>query len=250
MIRSAAIAMLSGVVALGLGCDDKSDVPPEASRAAEARERELAAMATRPAAPTTQELITGPKKTLRLGEFPVSLEVPAGWSMRSFGEGLAPLVTVSGPGSSGDIDIQLVQQSSIVPADRLEAMVNGARKEVAAKPHPINKVELRQIGPIKVLEQRMISNEFVDGKPPVEVTSEVPIADATSIRLPKGAVIPTTRAVINPHMVSWRFTLLIPDGSGKQYRTRGLTFQAMRLSEFSQDREFLETMMAGMKHED
>jgi len=250
MIRSAAIAILAGVVALGLGCDDKADVSPEVARAAEARERELAALATRPAAPTTQELMAGPKKTLRLGEFPISLSVPASWTMKSFGEGLAPLVTVSGPASSAEIDIQLVQQSSIVPADRLEAMVNGARKEVAAKPHPINKVELRPLGRIKVLEQRMISNEFPDGKLPPEVVSEVPISDSSSALLPKGTVIPTTRAVINPHMVSWRFTLLIPDATGKQYRTRGLTFQALRLSEFMQDREFLETMMASMKYED
>src|SRR5260221_11003288 len=113
--------MLAGLLALlGPGCDDRSDVPP----AVKAQSNPLPA--TKPL-PTTQELLTGAKKRLRLPEFPLSIEVPASWALQSIANG--EIFTVSGQGTAGNFDIQLVQLGQPVSAAGPEAMVNAAKQE-------------------------------------------------------------------------------------------------------------------------
>ncbi|HSI33120.1 MAG: hypothetical protein ACAI43_02615 [Phycisphaerae bacterium] len=250
--RLAALTLAAGMVIGGLaGCDDSADAPPSAAQAAERRRKEIEDLAGKAGpAPTTQELMAGARKRLRLGDFPVSLEVPESWHLKSLGDGMASLISVGGRATSGEIDIQLVTNSSTVPADRLAALAAGAKREIDAKPHPVNRAVMRDLGPIKVLEQRMLSNEFVGGAPAPEVEAVVPIVDETlAAKLPPGTKIPTTRAVVNPHLVTWRITLLIPDAGGKQYKSRALTFQPLKLSEFNQDREFLEKVVASLQYE-
>ena len=58
----------------------------------------------------------------------------------------------------------------------------------------------------------------------------------------------TTRAVVNPHMMKWIFTVFVPAGENK-YQTRVLNLSALQMSEFQRDREFLEKMMGTLKYE-
>ena len=80
--------LLMGGVASG--CDDRNDVPPEVLKA----QQQPPLPATRQG-PTTRELLDGPKKTLHVGEFPMTLDVPESWGLRSMGNG--EVITIGGP---------------------------------------------------------------------------------------------------------------------------------------------------------
>jgi hypothetical protein len=222
--------------AAGLGCDDKNEVPPEVLKAQK--------QPPAPTGPTTRELLEGPKKTLQLAEYPLALDVPPAWNLKSQGaEG--DLIMVGGPASSGEIAIQLVQQNNVSMSGGPEAMLAAAKKEVASKPHAINRVELREFGPGKLLEVRTIANPFVNGKLPPEVWGDVPIVEDAS-KVPAG-VKNTTYAILNPHRVKWQFTLFLPAGE-KKYNVRGLHFLSLGLHDFERDQKFLEQMMGSLKY--
>src|SRR5689334_10431336 len=130
-----AVGVLAAFLGLGLACDDKNELPPEVIRAQQQQQQKQAA--TR-AGPTTQQLLTGPKKHLRLAGLPFSLDVPTSWELRSLADGA--LITVTGPATSGEINIQLVAQTGrALPAARVNDILVNTRKEVDAKPHPINR---------------------------------------------------------------------------------------------------------------
>jgi hypothetical protein len=224
-----------GVLAagVGLGCDDKSDVPPEMLRPRPA--------ASAPSGPTTRELLASPKKTLRLGAFPLTLDVPKDWNLRSMADG--EVIMVEGPAVSGDVVIQLVQQTQTVGLTGPETALAQAKAEMAAKPHPINRAELRPLGPGKVLEVRMISNKFENGKLPPEVWGDVELTETRS------GPAPTTRAILNPHLVKWTFTVFAPAGE-KAYSMRGLNFMGLGLREYDNNQEFLEQMMKTLRYEE
>jgi hypothetical protein len=233
--------LASVLAGLGVACDDKGDLPPEVLRARQQAQQQAAMPATR-TAPTTQELLNGPKKTLRLANFPLSLEVPKSWNLGSMGNG--EIITAGGPANSGEITIQLVQQGQQVLANGLELTYQEMKKEAQSKPHAINRVELRPLGPGKVLEQRVISAPFVNGKPPAEVWGDVETGLKDANGLPT-----TTRGIVNPLMIKWTFTVFLPSSEGK-YSVRALTFMGLRLAEYEQDREFLEQLMKSLKYEE
>lgn len=227
------VAVLAGT---GLACDDdKNDLPPSVLNAQRTPQRET----TKPA-PTTQDLLTGAKKTLRLGDYPLTLEAPANWALQSTEGGS---VTVGGPASSGEITILLNSQRQTIPASRLNDIVAQTKKETDAKPHPINRVELRSLGAAKVLEQRMISNAFEGGRLAPEVMEDEVVVSADKKEKK------TVRAIKNPHIVKWIFTVFVPNGNG-DYTTRTLTFNLLKLSEYDQDKQFLEQLMQSLRYEE
>jgi hypothetical protein len=234
-----AAGMLAGVLGLGLACDDKNELPPEVIRAQQQQQQQQSA---KKAGPTTQQLLTGPKKHLRLAGMPFSLDVPTSWDLKSLADGA--LITVTGQATSGEINIQLVAQSGrALPAARINDILVNTRKEVDAKPHPINRVELRDVGPVKVLEQRMISNALVGGKLPPEVWGE------DEIRSEKTGESIKVKSILNPHLVKWTFTAYLPTGKD-EVTPRSLTFMGLKLSEYEQDKEFLEQLMKTLTYEE
>lgn len=217
----------------GLACDDKNDVPPEMLRPRPT--------ATTPPGPTTREMVDGPKKSLRLGIFPLTLDVPKSWNLQS--KPGSDLMTVEGPAVGGDIVIQLVPQTHVLGATGPERMLAEAKTDMAAKPYRINRAELRDLGPARLLEVRMISNPFVNGQPPPEVWGEVQLGDG------KTSPIATTRAIVNPLLVKWSFTVFVPGGE-KKYSVQAMGFMGLGLHEFEQNEEFLEQMMKTLKYEE
>ncbi len=127
-------------------------------------------------------------------------------------------------------------------------MLNAAKKEADAKPNAINRVEMHQLGPLKMLEVRGISNKFVNGKLPPEVEGELDLIDPTSTNVPPG-VKTTTRGIINPHMVKWTYTLFIPAPENK-FSLRGLSFMRLGLHDYEKDKDFLEQMMKSLQYEE
>jgi hypothetical protein len=231
--------VLAGILAAGTGlaCDDKNDVPPEVLKA-------QSPTPAKPAGPTTRALLTSPRQTLRLSTLPLSLEVPKSWGLKSLAQG--EVITVSGPATSGDIDIQLVQQNQTVDATAPEATLATIKAEMKLKPHPINRAELRTLGPAKVLEVRMISNAFENGRLAPEVWGDVEVPDSAASN---GGNKTMTRAILNPHLVKWTFTVYLPAGE-KKLSVRTLTFMGLGLHDYERDSEFLEQMMKTLKYEE
>jgi hypothetical protein len=234
------LAALGGLGALYIagGCDDSDNsVSPDVLSAQERARKQIEEYAKIPPRPTTQELLNGPTKTLRLAEFPLSLDVPQSWELKTSDTGVLMVV---GPASSADVEIHLSNPGLRV--GQLDVQLARMKSEADAKPHPLNKVEMRDLGNgVKVLEQRMISTAFVDGKLPPEREEDIVIGDPS-----KGPTV-TTRAVVNPHMMQWTLTIYIPEKEEK-YATRALNFMMLQVSEFKRDREFLERTVGSLKY--
>jgi hypothetical protein len=232
----AVIVLIGGVG--GLACDDKDDaLSPEAiearRRAQQLEERNK--LATSKPAPTTQQLLNGPKTTLRLGTLPLTLDVPAGWALTSSGDA----ISVSGPASSGEISINLSSVPTPIPANGIDVVFTRAKQETEAKPHPINRIERRDLGAAKVIEQRMISSaDFRGGKLPTEVWEDVEVAPGRKVRM-----------VANPTLLKWHFSVFVPTDKDR-FVLRTLSFLSLKLSEYEQDREFLEALMKSLKYEE
>ena len=244
MMTICLVAGLAGMAVLYVagGCDDSDGgVSPEVLEAQERARRQIEEYAKMPPRPTTQELLTGPTRTLRLAEFPLTLDVPQSWNLKTSDTGI---LMVAGPASSADVEIHLSNPGlRVVQAGQLDAVLAKMKAEADAKPHPFNKVEMRDLGDgVKVLEQRMISTRFVDGKLPEERVEDIVIGDPA-----KGPVV-TTRGVVNPHMMQWTLTIYIPEGTDNKYATRALNFMMLQASEFKRDREFLEKVVGSLKY--
>jgi hypothetical protein len=241
---------MAGVLVAGAaaGCDDKSEVPPEVLRAKEQQDRErrqAALPATRPT-PTTQQLLAEPRRELRLGTFPLVVDAPKSWTVGSLG-GSGQIITLSGPATSGEIVIQLVEQGQMVNDVAIDARFEDARREAASKPHPVNRVTLRPFGPGKLLEQRVIAGVFENGKPPAEIWGDVD----TGIKDARTQTSLMTRGILNPRLLKWNFTLFTPAGSGKgKSLVRGVNFMSLRLAEYEQDKEFLEQLMGSLRYKE
>jgi len=237
------VAAALAVVCVG-GCDDADDgTSPEVIAERERQQRQLQELAKTPALPTTQQLMSSSKKSIRLADYPLTLEVPQSWELVSRFDGRQ--IVVAGLASSGEVEITLTNplSSRTIQSEGLVDAIKKAKEETDAKPHPFNKAEMQDLNDgAKVLEQRMISTPFVNGKLPPETIGEVVIGDPT-----KGPAV-TTRAVVNPHMMKWIFTVFLPAGENK-YQTRVLNLSALQMSEFQRDREFLEKMMGTLKYE-
>jgi hypothetical protein len=245
-MRWRAWAMVAAISGIGLACDDKPDIPPEAVEASRVQQNPLPA--SKPA-PTTQELLTGQKVKFRLADLPLTLDVPKDWGLKSEGEGAGITIRLEGPASSGTIAIQLSAQLN--PSDqpitkaRVEQIVAETKKETNAKPYPINRVELRDVGPLKVLEHRMISSkDFKGGKLPPDVWGE------TMIKNEKTGETKMVRTILNPVLVKWNFTVFVPTSAADKYNARSLTFIGLGVSEFEKDKEFLERLMGSLKYEE
>jgi len=238
--------MAGVLLASGPGCDDSKDLPPEVVRAREQQERERrqAALPASKPVPTTQQLMTEERRPLRLGAFPVVVDAPKSWKVGSlFGSG--QIITLGGPATSGDIEIQLVEQNQLLPNIAIEKRLESAKTEAASKPLPVNRVTLRPFGPGKLLEQRMLSGNFENGKPPVEIVGDVD----TGIKDPRTGAPLMKQDVINPRILRWNFTLFLPADKDKS-SVRELNFMSLRFSEFEKDKEFLEQLMGSMRYQE
>lgn len=139
-----AAALLAGMY--GLGCDDEP-APPLDIMQTESPLQEAAP------APTTQELLEGVRQTVSLGELPLSVQAPPSWAVKPM-RGTTHILLM-GPTPSGEASIQL-NNRPLTTADKLDIIVNGAKKEMQQFPQSIKLVELRTIDGAKVLERQRV----------------------------------------------------------------------------------------------
>jgi hypothetical protein len=139
----------------------------------------------------------------------------------------------------------LVEQGQLLFNIAIEKALATAKAEAASKPLPLNRVTLRPFGPGKLLEQRMFSGNFVNGKLPAEIVGDVD----TGIKDPRTGAPLMKQDVLNPRILKWNFTLFLPADKEKS-SVRELKFMSLRLSEFERDKEFLEQMMESMRYQE
>jgi hypothetical protein len=144
MRNSVGILLLAALLASA--CDEKPSAPAvlseQARHAAEGPKR-----------PTTQELLTGPRKRIVLGPMPFSVRAPASWKIEVLpANGISML---QGPTPSGEAQIQLSTRPTTSSQD-LDRLVQGAKKELAEHPDRVRKAELRSIGAVKIFERQAL----------------------------------------------------------------------------------------------
>jgi hypothetical protein len=81
--------------------------------------------------PTTQALLTGPRKPLVLGTLPLTMDVPESWTVDT--EPGAAIAWLDGPTPHGHVRIELSSQSTPFNAQSLTLMDQQARKEAATR---------------------------------------------------------------------------------------------------------------------
>ena len=215
LVLLAAAATLAGANA---GCDDSSNQVPQAvlDQASKPPENTFKA-------PTTQELLSGRRSRTALVPIPVTLELPPGWGPdRRVGAHMGNLIVGYTP-SGAEINIQLIPRPAL-RQDQLEHLVNGAKKEMAANPQRIPRVELRPLGTAQVLERQKI------GEP-----APLTIYDKNN----------------QPHTSTesdflWTLDVLIPHEGGVQ--DHQLSFLGLTKSQYDKDKDFLNSIMSTLQY--
>lgn len=198
---------------LGLACEEPPPMPVPTTEPA-----------TQPDRPTTQQLIDGPWKRTPIGYVPVSLELPEGWEVKTFGDA-SQFVFLEGPAPRDDVKIQLAQRPTVT-AERLQFIQEGAVVEKAENPH-IRLDEFRKLGNVTVRERQ------VAGTPtsvPSMNDNGLPVTDTS----------PAFR---------WTITLFIPRDE-TDFRSFELNFIGLTVNQFQADESFLRRMIDSMKYDE
>jgi hypothetical protein len=216
MNRTALIALLC--TSLVVACDDeRAAVPKEVL--------EQSAAPPEPGKgkkkiPTTQELVSGPRSRTALMPLPLTMELPPGWG--KFEDVNDALLNVAAAGinllqgrtPNGEVQIQLTAKPAL-KQETLDQLMAGGKKEMAEKPDEIVKLELRDLGNVKIMERQKV------GKP-------APLATFDA----NGNEHITTESPFN-----WTISVLVPsEGAFQVYE---LNFIGLTKSQYDKDATFL-----------
>ena len=193
------------------GCDDDQPLPAGHSQ----RIEEDAA----PSRPTTQELLTAPRKTIRLARLPLTAVVPKSWSVQE----LESAMLLHGPAPHADIQITLSIKPNLTATtggtpdvkERLAMIRTGAEKEWAENRDTIKVNEMRDaMGGVQILERQSLASPMDNIDPNTgNITGSSP-------------------------RYRWTITYYAPEGS-ELYRVYELNFIGLTEKQFQNDREFL-----------
>jgi hypothetical protein len=182
--------------------------------------------ATQPAAtssdkaPTTQDLLTGHRSRTALMPLPLTMELPPGWGPMQ--KARLPNV-IQGYTPGGEVQIQLSARPSM-KKEELDRMIAGAKKEMAANPQEIAKVDVRKLGDVQIMERQRI------GKP-----APFKVFDANNV--------PHESIESN---FTWTIDVIVPhDGA---FQIHELNFIGLTKSQFDKDKEFLEGVVSTLAY--
>ena len=204
-MKVAGVLICLAVVAAA--CDDSSNVPVAVLEQTNQPQEEL------PKVPTTQELISGPRKQVVLGPLPLTMRVPESWEIKMVGGA----TLLQGHAPSGEVSIQLNSRPSL-KEDALDLLIAGAKKEQAEKPESILKVEVRPLGAVRVFERQSL------GEP----------ASFTTYTTDGKQMLPHTSTEIP---FRWTLSVLAPHAGA--FQVFELNFISLTKKQFDQDQEFL-----------
>src|SRR5262249_53463242 len=151
---------------------------------------------------------------------PLTMELPPGWGPMQ--KARLPNV-IQGYTPSGEVQIQLTARSSMKEAE-FKAMLNSAKKEMAAKPEQIVKVELRPAGEAQILERQRV------GEP-----APFKVFDSNNV----------------PHETmesnfTWTIDVIVPhDGA---YQMHELNFIGLTKSQYEKDKGFLNSVISTLQY--
>jgi hypothetical protein len=216
-------------VALGMhcvGCDTRSAPSAQSSDAS----------TTRPdSRPTTQQLLTGPYKTLFLTGTPLSIRVPEIWKLDPAGA----LNFLEGPSPSGTSIIQFADRGLLKP-DQYETLLVAAKKEQEQNPSMIKRAELRDVGKMKVLERVAFREPITRAKTVLDAKDgdikEVPVLDASGK--------PET-VTFTP--VNW--TVMIFVGQAGMFNKYELNVFDLTQEQYNADKQFLDAILRSVRYE-
>lgn len=210
ILRINAIA-IAGIGLLVIGCDDKRSLVPITPSAP---------ASSKPAAPTTQDLLNGEQQRVALKAIPFWISVPKGWELKS----PAGVLVLEGPTPSGVAQLQVGRHLAPV-AKHADNLIEGARREAAARPGPYTLAEVRDMNGLKVLETRSIG-----------ATSPTPAIDAA------GNQIATTST-----RMEWKTTVFVPDG--RDTVVCEVHFIDLSREQYDRDKDLLTKIMASLTYD-
>jgi hypothetical protein len=214
-------ALIVSLAAAWVGCD-RSPAPPTNII--------LNAPATAPARPTTQELLTGPQRKMRLPEMPLSIMVPPDWKL----EALGPITSLAGPSPFDRATIQLSRRDiNTFRPEQIELLASRAKSEMEQNPQQYKKVELRQAGPMKVIEKLWLSKPITT--PQVD-RHGLPLVDA------QGKEVTITMVPVH-----WTLTYFVPNE--KVYNRHELNVLDLTADQYAVDQRFLEMVLGSVRYE-
>lgn len=218
-VTALSLAMAWGAAATlvaPFGCDDAPAPPPELLE--EDRPNDAPKLDEPPPPPSTQELTEGRYKTIDLTGLPLTLQVPESWNIETLGTGSRYLLMGHAP--AGQIQINLSQRPRTTQ-EKMDIMLDGARKEMAADPEHIKKVDLYTRGDVKIVERQVISR------------GELP-ADPNNPSAPSGP------------MLRWTITTYIP--AGEEFDSYELNFIGLSARQFENDGPFLRKIIDSLTY--
>ena len=197
------------------GCDDRPAPPPPLPDTPSTRP---ASTLDLPVAPTTQELVSGKQKTIQLGTFPLSLDVPNSWKIASTSNSL----WVEGYAPGGEIRLLLTPQGDPLKPAMVKAWEVRVSKESTTNPSSkLLHSSLRPIGGnAKAFDRREVNT--------VNVTRD----NGTIERI---------------DFVDWSIDVMVPQGNA--FTLDLIHFTGLTKEQYEKDREFLEKILATLHYD-
>ena len=232
-LHGSRVVVLLATIVTGFGCDDhQADPPPPAPTP----------VIHIPQRPTTQQILTAPHKPLQFFTFPLIMDVPdlaaggvhtGAWripSSNSLGSGLS----VEGPAPSGDVVLQLVPLPGEHPKSAIPMVEAAALKERAANPTTVLMAEARSVGPVRLIEKRIIQHlpESMQEFPkPGSMTGET-----------------ERRRVPATDFIDWSIRVFYPTTGGK-FLEGSIIFAGLTREQYEKDRAFLEQLVGTLRYD-
>jgi hypothetical protein len=207
MTRLCMAALLTGVVAAGC---DKPTPPPDIDSAQQA-----------PTGPTTQDLVSGPRKSVNLAVAALSLKVPQLWDIKHPDSG--EFVFLHGPAPHGDVDIQISRIIPIGPVSldqtQIQNIAAAAKKDMLQNPGNHLVADLRDISGMQLLEV---------------VTADSPATQPADITNQTGC--------------KWRVIVFVPRGG--VYDEVSMSVMGFTMGQYRQDGPFLKSIFDSVSQDD
>jgi hypothetical protein len=194
-----------------IGCDDRRTLVPL---------EPTTAPATQPAAPTTQDLLSGQQQRLSLRSIPFWINVPRGWELKS----QAGVVLLQGPTPSGVAQLQVGRHMAPIE-NHAQNLIIGAKREAAAHPSEYALAEVRDNNGIKTLETRSVG-----------ATQNAPAIDAGG-----NTIAPTMTPL------EWKTTMFIPDG--RDTIVCDIHFVDLSREQYDRDKQLLTKIMSSLQYD-
>lgn len=137
-VVSLALAILA--IVWTIGCDESR--PPK-----RLYEPDPSAQAAEDPRPSLAAMLSAPRKTLQLKDFPLVIEVPESWRLT---DSMLKGPTPHGPLPDGEINVR-VSQLPLVPKSSIEKLAEAAKDEGEVK-----LLETHQQAPITILDKRVV----------------------------------------------------------------------------------------------